>query len=400
MAAPTAAPVRDRRSARTPQAAQPPGGPDVAPSPVVPFVAAAHEHTEPFVDTTVVPGAAMTQLGPFDVPAYGYARHIFMEVTASGGALGAGVLAADYPFNLFQAITFSDVNGAPIYGPLSGYQSLWANIAGGYAFQSDPRKSPWFVSTINAAFPLRVPLEISHHDGLGSLANQNSAASYKLTLNINPSSILYTTAPTTVPTFRIRCYLEAWSLPNEVDPAGRPQAQAPPALGTAQFWSVATKGGISAGNQQILLPRVGNLIRNLIFISRSNAANSPRDNTVFPNPAIISWDQRSILNDTQGYRQQIAFERLANITALDTGVFLYQFNHSVDNLGGDDAPTLWLPTVQSTRLELDGTNTTAGTIEIITNDIALGEVRPAERYVESSETGFHPQVGVANPSRV
>lgn len=379
------------------------GADSASPAISIPFTAAAHEHTEPAFDVTVTPGAAAVNLGPFDVPAYGYARHIYLEVTASGGTLGAGVLAPDYPWCLFQSIQFTDVNGAPIFGPYSGYQTLWANIVGQYAANGDPRTAPWYVSTINAQFPLRIPLEIAHHDGLGSLANQNSAASYKVSFVINPSTSLYSTAPTTIPAFRIRGYLEAWTLPNEVDVAGRPQAQAPPALGTAQFWSYSNRT-VSAGNNTILLPRVGNLIRNIVFIARNTTAVAgigTRDDTVFPNPAQIQWDARIILNDTQNYRNHLFTERtslfLAAATSLpvrDAGVFVYQFNHAVDNKAGDDTPTLWLPTVQSTRLELDGTAATAGTVDIMVNDIALGEVSPSERYVEASRTGFHPEVGV------
>src|SRR5213592_262941 len=90
-----------------------------APAPVIAFVAAAHEHTEPMFDVTVAAGApptAAVNLGPFDVPAYGFLRHLYIEVDMSGGTLGAGVAAADFPWNFIQSITLSDVNGAPIFG--------------------------------------------------------------------------------------------------------------------------------------------------------------------------------------------------------------------------------------------------------------------------------------------
>ena len=397
---PAAAATRPSRTSR----GQRPADAGVAPS--IPFTAAAHEHTEPAFDVTVTPGATVQNLGPFDVPAYGYARHLFLQCTASGGTLGAGVLSVDHPFDLFQSIQYTDVNGAPIFGPLSGYQTLWANIAGGYAFLSDPRLVQGFSNTINGGFYLRVPLEISHHDGLGALANQNSAAAYKIQFAINPTTALYSTAPTTPAAWRIRGFLEAWTLPNEVDIAGRPQAQAPPALGTAQFWSVRNVP-VSIGNNTLLLTRVGNLIRNVVFIARNAtqvAGIGTRDNGCFPDPAQIQWDARIILNDTQFYRNAVAAERLAplfltaSLNALDTGVFVYSFDHSIDNKAGDDAPTLWLPTVQSTRLEVDGTATVAGTLDMITNDIALGEVTPSERYVETSRTGFHPEIGASNPN--
>lgn len=360
------------------------------PVPAVPFVAAAHEHTEPIFDVSVTPGAAAVNLGPFDIPSYGYARHITLQVTGTGGVLGAGALSADYPFNLFQSIAINDVNGAPIVGPLDGYAALWMNIAGGYAAKPDPRLSPWYVSTINAQFPLRLPFEISHHDGLGAVANQNSAASYRVAMTINPTTVLYSTPVTTPATFRIRGFLEAWSLPNETDLVGRPQAQTPPAHGTLQFWSFASRD-VGAGAITMQLPRMGNLIRNLVVIARTAAG--ARADTVFPDPFRLTWDARTLLEETQLLRQQLMFERTIQLVSRDTGVYILDFDHSANNTSGDDTPALWLPTVQSSRMELQGNNTVAGNLQILTNDIAPGEVTPSERYVETSETGFHPQVG-------
>lgn len=365
---------------------------------VVPFVAAAHEHVEPAFTDTFTPGAAALirgPSGPFNLPAFGYIRHIFLEVVASGGTLGAGVLSADYPWNLFQSITLLDVNGAPIFGPLDGYATLWANIAGGYAYQQDPRKGPGFVGTINASFILRIPIEIYHHDGLGALANQNAAAAYQLQYIINPSTVLYSTAPTTIPSVTIRGWLEAWTLPNESDIAGRPQAQEPPAHGTSQYWTSANKPVI-AGQNTLLQGRVGNLIRNVIAICRDNTG--ARVDTVMPDPITVQWDARVLYQASQNYQRQVMFERLENLSARDTGVFIFSFDHSEGGRQGDGPPNLWIPTVQSTRLEWNGVAAVAGNIQFVINDIAPVEVLPSERFVETSQTGFHPAAGIG-PAR-
>lgn len=360
----------------------------------VPFTSAAHEHTEPAFDVTVTPGATAQPLGPFDIPAFGYMRHINLQVDGSGGTLGAGVLSADYPFNLFSSINLQDVNGANMYGPLDGFAALQTNIWGAYAGRSDPRVLPGFVGTINATFQLRVPVEVSHRDGFGSLANQNSAANYKFALIVNPTTILYSTAPTTPATFRIRGNLEAWTQPNETDMAGRRQAEVPPLLGTTQSWSNYTKN-VAAGANQTLLTRVGNLIRCIVVIART--AGGVRQDNVFPDPAQLQWDSRILRNDTQTVLIQNMAESIPALNARDAGVFAYLFNDADHNMVGDDTPTLWLPTVQSTRMEIDGNSVSAGTLQIIINDIEPAEVRPEERYVETSLSGFHPAVGAAPP---
>lgn len=374
------------------------------PQGVVPFVAAAHEHVEPAFTDVVTPGAAVQirgAAGPFNIPAFGFIRHIFLEVVGAGGTLGAGVLHPDYPFNLFQSITLFDVNGAPMFGPLDGYATLWANIAGGYVYAQDPRRGPGYVSTINASFVLRIPIEIYHHDGLGSLANQNAASSYQLQYIINTSTALYTTAPTTPATFTIRGWLEAWTLPNETDIAGRPQAQAPPGHGTSQYWSGSPRP-VVVGQNALLLNRVGNLVRNIVVICRNNTAQGAgatvRDDTVMPDPITIQWDARVLYQESQNYARQVMFERVENLFARDAGVFIFSFDHSDQGRSGDGPPNLWIPTVQSTRLEIDGVAATAGNAQIIVNDVAPVEVLPSERFVETSQTGFHPAMGVG-PAR-
>lgn len=390
------------RTAARPRQAQPAGHSGGG---VIPFTSAAHEHTEgPFYDNTFVPSTAVQNFGPVNVPSYGFLRHIWILVNVVGGTIGAGTLSPDYPFSIFSSLSLIDTNGAPLFGPLDGYATFWANVIGAYANKSDPRSAanwPDYVGTLNATFAMRLPIEISHHDALGSLANQNSAASYQVQGAINPSTFLWN-APTTPPTgIRVRLVLEAWSLPNEVDRAGRPQSQLPPAHGTTQYWSQQTPK-IAAGQNTTPITRTGNLIRNWIFITRSTVAvtNFPnvftRDNTVFPDPMTFQWDARMLLNDSQSYRKGIVAER-ANLTALDTGVFALTFNHSTENNIGDDNPSLWIPSVQASRFEVDGVSATTGNMQIITNDIAPGEVVPSERYVEPSATGFHPEVGVTTP---
>ena len=212
--------------------------------PSVSFVQAAHEHQEPGgLDFSYTPGANSIVIGPTDVPANGYLRHIFILCQGSGGVLGAGVPHPDFPFNIFSEIAMIDVNGAQIVGPVSNWQLFLMNLHGGYVFQTDPRMAPDFNGTINFSWGLRIPVEIMHNNGLGAMPNQSSAAQYKyrLTTNVGVGNTgLFTTAPTTLPIIRVRTLIETWTLPAAQDGAGRTQMQAPPRVGTTQFWSVST----------------------------------------------------------------------------------------------------------------------------------------------------------------
>lgn len=358
------------------------------PVPLVPFTQAAHEHVEPFPTTVSQILTANAQVFEMVVPSYGYLRHVFLEVTAASGAGAFTALDANaYPFSILDAITLLDTNGAPLYGPLGGYQTYLANSVGGYSFQNSVKNAPWYSATVNPAFGIRIPVEITHDTGLGSLANQNAAAAYKVRFTLQGTASIYSSNPaTTLPTITVRPQLEAWSLPNEVDGFGRPQAQTPPNHGTLQYW-VGTKPSILAGNNYSQITRVGNLIRNLVFIARTTAP--AQSDTVFPNPAILSWDARQLINETQNYRSQVTWERMLGFTR-DPGVFVYAFDHFPGNHVGDDDPTGWLPTVQATRLELDGTSAAAGSLEILVNDVAPVQLDQQRRYVETAGSGFHP----------
>jgi len=366
-------------------------------SAAIEFTAAAHEHVEPAFDVTRAPGdwiAARVPIGPYDVPAYGYMRHLLLQVTASGGV--TGTVAADAPWSYFSEIALLDVNGAPIFGPLTGYQTFLANVFGAYAFAQDPRLDPDYSASPTAfAFMLRIPVEISHNNGLGALGNQNAAATYRVRLTIGSLADFYSVNPGTNPTVRIRGWLEAWSVPTASDLAGRPQELAPPRHGTTQYWSAQTTQ-VPTGAFTARLARVGNLIRTLIFVTRV-AGGGARTTAFFPDPVTINWDARQLILEPRSLRRKYASERsilaqAAGVQDVPAGVFPYSFTHDVSGHAGDGTPELWLPTVQSSRLEVFGTFG-AGDLEIITNDVAPVEISPEERYSEGSETGFVPEVG-------
>ena len=359
--------------------------------PVIPFTHAAHEHVEPAFDRSLLMTGNVQQLGPFDVPAFGYLRAIWLLVEGSGGVIGTGVLAGDTPYNVIQDVALLDVNGAPIFGPFNGYEVYLVNKWGGYQFRNDPANQPNFSNTINPVFAVRIPVEVAHKTGLGALSNMNASANYKVQISLAASTTFLSTVGTaTLPTVRVRGWLEAWTLPQPTSRDGLPQATMPPLHGTAQYWSKFQKN-IVAGENTVILPRVGNQIRNLIAVYYDDSAPSVRISTEYPDPLRINWDARQLINEARSYRQQAMFERYG--VTLDTGVFVYDFAHDDSgHPGGDDDGHLWLRTVQATRLELVGSWTgSGGVLTILTNDVA--PVAIAGRFEEESASGGVPGAG-------
>lgn len=341
------------------------------PPPPNPFVRAAREHVEPFLDKSdqLVSGTTIAR-DANDVPAFGFVRHIILEVVASGGDAGGNPAVAneDSPWNVLQSIAMLDTNGNQLFGPLDGFSTYLANKWGAYVFVSDPASGPRFDDVDadgNFSFLLRVPIEIAQRDGLGALANTHSNASYKLNYTLNDPSRVYDTQPDTLPSVRVRCWLEAWTQPPVTDIRGFPNALVPPALGTAQYWSKSTIN-VLAGEQRLRLTRMGNLIRNIVFVLRDQ--DPKRVTGAFPDPFRLELDGIPIVNIGRGVQRQYMAERSGN--ALDAGVIVLDYTHDLLLRMGNEMRDLYIPTSNASRLELVGTFGAEGVLDVLTNDIA------------------------------
>lgn len=357
--------------------------------PTVPFIRASAEHREPAgIDVSRLMTAADQDLGVFDIPAYGYTRSILLVVTVTGGA-GTGVTGTeDAPFNILKNIALTEPNGAVIDQFNSGYDCYLAGKWGGYRHTTgnDFRASPTFSAiggtTGNTTFLLRIPVELNLRDALGSLPNQNAAATFKLRLTLSASTTAYSVVPTTLPTVRVRAYIEAWDQP-ESSTAGATNQNTPPAMNTTQFWSPQIYN-VNAGAQTIRLTRVGNYMRELIFIFRGATRATGGLAANFPDPLTLYLDTRPLdIIERNNWLHQM-FERThfgqtvgATVPALDApggldaGVFVYDFAHEFDGTLGHENRDLWLPTLGSTRLEVQGSFGVAGTLTVLTNDVAV-----------------------------
>ena len=372
----------------------------------VPFIHAAHEHVEA-VRIAAFNGliTAATQFVNLNIPSFGFLRNLVVVVTTSGGAAGTGTVAADHPYNLFSEVTLLDTNGAPIYGPLDGYSAFLSNKYGGYAYNCDPAAQPdaavAATNIVNFAWSFRIPVEVNANSGFGALGNMNSAASYKLRLGINPLASFYASVGTlTSPTVNIDVYMECWTPPDLYDAFGRPQETEPPSHGTSQSWTKQTFT-LTAGANQILLTRMGNLIRNAIFVVRAATGIRAANLAAMPaSPLTLQWDSRQMfVEDIRIRRMYMAerYQQVAGATGVESGVLPYSYMHDVLQHGGDGGVALFIPTVQATRFELDVVGATAGSVDVLVNDVLPVEADPRRRYIETSTTGFHPEIGTQNP---
>lgn len=354
-------------------------GAQQAPAIVKPFVRASMEHRESTgIDISRALTTSDQDLGSYPIPAYGYLRSLFAVVTISGGVAGTA-FQPDAPFSIIKNIVIQEPNGATIVQFNTGFELLAAQKYGGYRANNDPRSHPSFTTTLpNGTFLMRIPLELRGRDGLGALPNQNSAAAFQLRMTLAGSAAVYTTTPTTQPTVRIRIFAEEWDQPS-VTSDGTANATTPPAMNTTQYWSTQVYP-ISVGQNTIRLTRVGNYVRNLVFTYRDvTGARIANSTTNWPDITQLFYDTRPFDTIQKDQWLSQVFERyqyggrgLANNAAagLDDGVFPYDFCHEFDGQVGMELNDLWLPTLSSTRLELQGTFGVAGTLTVQTNDVS------------------------------
>lgn len=360
---------------------------DAPPALAVPFVRASDENIQPgnLDRTSAVLGATAQDFGIIDLPAYGYASHLWLDVQATGGAAGLNnaVAKEDGPFAILRDIALTEPNGAVIVQLNDGYQAYLAHKYGGILHPSaaDPRANPDFSAIAvsgNFRFILRIPISVSGRDAVGSLANQDSAGQFKLRLKVGATTDIYSTAPDTKPVVAVRAWLGGWDQP-EMQSGGVGNQTEPPAHGTTSFWTVQSGITVVAGANTIVLNRKGNYLRQMILVFRR--AGTSRANGQTDWPAETRFERDSF--PARYYADQIwrttMFERtgydgaLEAKNGLDNGVRFHDYMHEFDGLLGRENRDLWQPTRGSTRLEFKGNFVNAGTLDVITNDVAIAQ---------------------------
>lgn len=328
---------------------------------------------------TYDPGARPLTSGTQDLPVYecepnGFLRgaYVLVEGTTAGNA-AAVAFTADGPFSVIDTISFSDTNNKPIIGPLGGHDLYEAVKFGGYAFMDDMKQSPVYSATTGSgatggsfAFVLPLPIEISRRDGLGSLVNKSSSATFDVTIRLAPLNAVYTTAPTAAPSVRVRIQQVGWMDPNGADMRGNPVAQVPPANNTTQFWSKQTMT-VNSGTFNAKLQGMDGLIRNFVFILTDNAGSRQVGDADFPDPFNLQYETaqpvsrlktiwRHMIGEWWGYNQAVETPG-----GRDYGVYPETYCYDMSESPGNETRFGYLPVSSASNVSLNGTIGGSGT---------------------------------------
>jgi hypothetical protein len=286
-------------------------------------------------------------------PAGGYIRYYPLYIAATGGSGTTAVASADAPWNAIQNIFLRDPFGQPII-QADGFSLYLVDLYGGqsgmFGFGNNDGTLPSFVaplSTGNFQFRIHLPLELDS-SGYCSLPAMNAASQPSIWVQTNPSTVVYSTAPATVPTLTLELDEEFWAAP--VD---NPQF-APPDVGSSAQWSVtkAPTGIASNQFQRIVLPRVGTYTNTLILVLR-DSTGARIDG--YPSTDLSLWvDGVPHLYENFAERADKMFAQFG--VSRPAGVVVYTFRNSVQTVVSTaDTYDLILPTSPATLLEEVGT---------------------------------------------
>jgi hypothetical protein len=306
-------------------------------------------------------------------------------VMVTSGNSATVAFQGDAPWIVFQQIVFADANQKPIVGPINGYQLMVVNKFGGYFNNSDPRASAIYSVTTGAGgsggsftFVLYVPLQVTQRDTLGSLQNKSASSAFQLLLTVNTIANVYSTAPTAAGTLTTTVLEDGWVQPKPADATGNPLAQAPPQLGTTQYWTLGTYNALNSSQQVQLTQGLGYPVRNFIAVnydvSTGNRATGDTDwpttvafifrGTTFWNVTKTVW--KDTMSKLYGYNNTTA----DSAWGLENGVYVLPFCQDFDLGPGADLRTGYLPTQQGDQFQQVATYNGNSNLQWLANYVA------------------------------
>jgi len=378
------------------QAAEAKGGGKQAPVMPRSFICGSRKNDKGDYDSgSVVLTTAEQRLQAYQIAPSGYLRGVYLVVenTAVNTTVTTVAYQENGPWNVLSVIRFLDTNSRPFIGTLTGYDVMILNKYGGYTFQGDPEMSATYSATSGTAttagtfaFVLYLPLEIVMRNALGAQLNKSGAAQFALEMFAAGTGTVFSTAPATSSTLRVRSTLMSWLDPEDTDARGNPVQQDPPYLNTTQRWEKQAGIPISAGERTLRFQGIDGLVRMLIFIAYRSALTRANGETDWPDPVSLKYEESFLIQSRIRllYRFFIAMHygySAANEAAggRDNGVYpVWEFMQDFERKPGGELTRTYLPMSSASNLEMSGSWGSAVTLDVLVNKVVpfpQGEIK-------------------------
>jgi hypothetical protein len=259
----------------------------------------------------------------------------------------------------------------------------------------DPRSDQYFSITSGSgatggsfSFRLFIPVEIDQTSGFTSIPNLAANKSYQVNIQLAASSAVYSTAPTTAGTYTITVINHYWSQPAAMNAVGVPQQIAPVGVGSINLTQNQSIP-VTSGDRIVQISNVGNVIHKLIFtLRKSDGTRTGSDwgatnQLILNNDTLFYWTTpssstnkntwASYITDVYGYGDAVngtapgTTSTIDSANGLDTGVYALNFGDINGNGQTACSRDQFLPTLDSTLLQLRSTSfgANASTLEVI-----------------------------------
>lgn len=357
----------------------------------VPFVVGSNLYYEAPFDTNVLQLDANAHDRVMNITPGGFLRGVTMQVTSTGGVIGAGVLQADAPYGIISSASLEDISGGPVLYPMGGFAAAMSQK---YLrpWDGDPSKRPGFSNTINPSFTLNFFTEVKNT--LGVLANTDARAQYRFRYTLAPGNAaagpngLTSTAPTTQPTVTVKLYINTWAQPDLQDLMGNTTEQIPDGLVASRFL-MHELPIITAANNVVRETLTGNEYRGVIYIIRNGNTLQTRQDLTDAGAGPIDYRQDSRrlwkMNPTQLVEHMARFYPNLNngVWTREAGVYcIPRYSGPAGSNMGDGQGEYWQQTIEQTLLQaefLGGDLTTSpGQVEVIYDALAIAGPVPPE----------------------
>jgi hypothetical protein len=346
----------------------------------------------PGVVLSTVLGAAPVPLADTQIPPTTLLRCIYLEVTCVAATNAATVVFnADMPLGVFSTVNFHDAQGTSIVGSFDSFTLAMAQKWFGFTNNADVTTSAVYSVTsgvgsgAGGSFTevFRIPVEVVSRTGVGSQINTDTQSPLVLSLTVNSSSAIYSTAPTNAPTVSVVIsYGGYWNQ------SGNPNTFATPtAVGTLNYINWTNYTGL-AGQQQFQLSNIGlgNDVANIMFINRLTSGLA-RSDSGFANPLQVAyrgnvlgqWSEllwKHMMSEAYGYTNFAQDAGLGGVApsstpALNQGVYNLWFNADFTFDPGNTLFYGLLETAVGDSVELTGSWNTSSTLYEVINFLAV-----------------------------
>lgn len=316
---------------------------------------------------------------------YLYAVDLTVQGVVPSTNAATVALNEDAPWNVLSSVILSDVNGELVN--LDGYSLRLANMYAGYhmgLLTSSTDSSNVYqavsgsgVTGGNFLFHLRLPAGTNERDLIGVLGNQDRSQRYTIRDDLNASGQVYSTPPTALPNVTITSHYESFTVPSATNARGQKQVMIPDKFGVLHYLTKTLNPGsapLGGATVNHYLARLGNTIRVLILVLRSNSSRATAE-TNAPTRITFLIGDVPIFTETPAYRRALMYERYS--FDAPNGVYVYDALHDFfsPTAGAEQGEDYyWTNGLVNAQFQItypSGFGSTANSLTVITDDLQI-----------------------------